>query len=125
MRPCTCNGNVGAPPELRFTPGGTAVCTFNLATYAGKAEDKKQTTWIRVTCWGQLAETVNKTVGKGDRISASGYLEEPWLYQHKKDGKVLLDEHKLPIWGAMNQMTAWQVAALEYSERPLEEPVPV
>ena len=78
-------GNVGRDPELRFTPTGTAVCDFSLATNrTWKDSDgirQEQVTWFKVTVWGAQAETVNQYLSKGrqvlvvaDRIEASAYL---------------------------------------------------
>lgn len=79
-------GNVGRDPELRFTNSGRAVCEFSLAvnrTWLDQAtnERRQETTWFRVTIWGQQAETVNQYVQKGkqvlvvaDRIEASAYV---------------------------------------------------
>lgn len=72
----TIIGNVGKDPELRFTPQGVAVCDFTVAvnkkytTQGG--EPREETTWFRVTCWRQLAETVAKYVRKGRQIFVVG-----------------------------------------------------
>src|SRR5215213_7421800 len=56
-------GNLGRDPEMRYTPQGTPVCTFSIAsnerrkTSAGEQQDI--TTWFRVTVWGKQAETVS------------------------------------------------------------------
>ncbi|HEX8097307.1 MAG TPA: single-stranded DNA-binding protein, partial [Pyrinomonadaceae bacterium] len=57
-------GNLGRDPELRYTPQGTAVCSFTMATNerrkAQTGEQQDITTWFRVTVWGKQAETVSK-----------------------------------------------------------------
>ena len=49
-------GNLGRDPELRYTPQGTAVCQFSVATNERRrdkaGEQQDITTWFRVTCWG-------------------------------------------------------------------------
>lgn len=82
----TIIGNVGKDPELRFTPQGVAVCDFTVAVnkkYTTQGGDaREETTWFRVTCWRQLAETVAKYVRKGRQIfivgeiSASAYADK-------------------------------------------------
>jgi single-strand DNA-binding protein len=72
----TLVGNVGRDPELRYTPQGTAVCDVNVAvnrSYKGAdGQRNEETTWFRVTCWNQLAETVANYVKKGKQILVVG-----------------------------------------------------
>lgn len=71
-------GNLGRDPELRYTPQGTAVCSFTMATnerrksQAGEQQDI--TTWFRVTVWGKQAETVSKYLTKGRNVYVEGRL---------------------------------------------------
>jgi single-strand DNA-binding protein len=115
MRPCTIIGNVGGDPELRFSGEGTPVCNFSLALYAGEDKDKNSiTTWVRVSCWKGLAETVNARVKKGDKIQVEGFLMPVEVY--RKDDKTT---------GYSLKLTAWAVKALEYSPKDLVAPEPV
>lgn len=82
-------GNLGRDPELRYTPQGTPVCSFTVATNekrkdkAGEAQD--QTTWFRVTLWGRQAETASQYLTKGRPIYVEGRLRlEEWT---DRDGK--------------------------------------
>jgi single-strand DNA-binding protein len=75
----TIVGNVGRDPELRFTPQGVAVCDFSVAVnrrFGGQngAEPREETTWFKVTCWRNLAETVSKYVRKGKQILVVGEI---------------------------------------------------
>ena len=71
-------GNLGRDPELRYTPQGTPVCSFTVATNekrkdrAGEAQDI--TTWFRVTLWGRQAETASQYLVKGRSIYIEGRL---------------------------------------------------
>lgn len=72
----TIIGNVGRDPEMRYTQGGVAVCDFSVAvnkryTTAG-GEQRDETTWFRVTCWRQLAETMGKYLTKGKQVMVVG-----------------------------------------------------
>ena len=53
-------GNLTKDPELRYTPQGTAVCTFGIATNRGwttdSGEKKEDTEFHRVVAWNKLAE---------------------------------------------------------------------
>jgi single-strand DNA-binding protein len=82
-------GNLGRDPELRYTPQGTPVCSFTVATNekrkdkAGEMQDV--TTWFRVTFWGRQAETASQYLTKGRPIYVEGRLRlEEWT---DRDGK--------------------------------------
>jgi single stranded DNA-binding protein len=68
-------GNIGAVNEngieLRYTPGGKAVCNFDIAVNTGKGENKR-TDWYKITCWDSLAENVVACLNKGDRVICWG-----------------------------------------------------
>ncbi|MBN2471105.1 MAG: single-stranded DNA-binding protein [Anaerolineae bacterium] len=72
-------GNVGRDPELRYTPGGAAVCDFSVAVnrrWTGQdGQQNEKTTWFRVTCWNKLAEVVNQYVTKGRQILVTGEVD--------------------------------------------------
>jgi len=113
MRPCTIIGNVGGDPELRYTPDGKAVCNFSLALYAGEdQEGNTLTTWVRVSCWKDLAEIANEKVKKGDKIQCEGFLLPVDIYQ--RDDKTT---------GYGLKFTAWSVKSLEYSTVEISDTV--
>jgi single-strand DNA-binding protein len=60
-------------PELRFTPAGNPVCSFNIAS-TEKQGDKEYTTWFKVAVWGRLAEICNERLRKGDQVFVDGRL---------------------------------------------------
>jgi len=71
-------GNLGRDPELRFTPGGTAVANFSVATneaWTDKAGQKQERTeWHRVVVWGKLAQIAGDYLQKGKQIYLEGSL---------------------------------------------------
>ena len=72
-------GNLGRDPELRYTPQGTAVCNFSMAT-TEKRRDKSGeyqdvTTWFRVTVWDKKAEVAAKYLQKGSQVYIEGRLK--------------------------------------------------
>ncbi len=71
-------GNLGRDPELRYTPQGTPVTTFTVATnrvYTNAAgEQTQETVWFRVSAWGRLAETCNQYLRRGMRVYIEGRL---------------------------------------------------
>jgi single-strand DNA-binding protein len=72
-------GNLGRDAELRYTPGGAAVATLNLATtevWNDKAGQKQEKTeWHRVVVWGKSAETLSEYLTKGKQIYVEGRLQ--------------------------------------------------
>ena len=71
-------GNLGRDPELRYTPQGTPVCSFTMATNERRkdksGEMQDQTTWFRVTLWGRQAETASQYLTKGKQVYIEGRL---------------------------------------------------
>src|SRR5437763_16940955 len=65
-------GNLGKDPEVKFTPGGTAVDKFSLATnerFKDKAgEWQDSTEWHNIVAWQRLAEIVGEYVKKGSKV---------------------------------------------------------
>jgi single-strand DNA-binding protein len=73
-------GNLGADPELRYTPtGNRPVCSLRIATsdsYKDKAGAKQERTeWHTVTVWGDQAENCNKYLAKGRSVYVEGRLQ--------------------------------------------------
>src|ERR1700732_2022033 len=72
-------GNLGRDAELRYTPGGAAVATINMATTevwndkAGQRQEK--TEWHRVVLGGKSAETLSEYLTKGKQIYVEGRLQ--------------------------------------------------
>jgi single-strand DNA-binding protein len=71
-------GNLGADPDMRYTPSGTGVCELRLATnesWTDKGGQKQERTeWHRVVVWGKLAEIVSKYLSKGRQVYVEGRL---------------------------------------------------
>lgn len=72
-------GNLGKDPELRYTPGGTPVCSFSMATNERRkdrttGEQHDVATWFRVTLWNRQAETASQYLSKGSPIYIEGRL---------------------------------------------------
>jgi single-strand DNA-binding protein len=83
-------GNLGADPEMRYTPSGTAVATLSLATSRrwkdrdGNQQD--ETEWHRVIVWAQSAEFCGNYLSKGSKIYVEGRLQtRKWQDQSGND----------------------------------------
>ena len=71
-------GNLGSDPEMRYTPNGKAVTSFNVATNrrytTSGGESKEETDWFRVSVWGKQAEQCNQFLSKGKQVYVEGRL---------------------------------------------------
>jgi len=71
-------GNLGRDPEMRYTPQGTPVTNFSVATsYKWTGADgtpNEETTWFRVSAWGKLGEICNQYLSKGRQVLIEGRL---------------------------------------------------
>lgn len=70
-------GRLGADPEIRYTPDGTPVVNFSLATDSPvKRNDQweTETEWHRVVAWRRLAEICNEYLSKGRLVYVEGKL---------------------------------------------------
>jgi single-strand DNA-binding protein len=73
-------GRLGGDPESRYTPGGTMVANFRVAsnrtwkTQGGEAQE--EATWFRIVAWNKLAEICNEYLTKGTRVYIEGRLQE-------------------------------------------------
>ncbi|MBU1127376.1 MAG: single-stranded DNA-binding protein [Patescibacteria group bacterium] len=72
-------GNLTRDPELRYTPQGTAVCTFGVASNRSwttdTGEKKEETEFHRVVAWTKLAELCSQLLFKGRRVYVEGRLQ--------------------------------------------------
>ena len=72
-------GNLGRDSELRYTPGGAAVATLNLATTEvwndKQGQKQEKTEWHRVVLWGKQAESLQEYLVKGKQIYVEGRLQ--------------------------------------------------
>lgn len=94
-------GNLGADPEVKFTPGGTAVANFSVATSESWTKDGKKherTEWHRVVLWGKLAELAGEYLAKGRQVYIEGRIQT-----RKWTDKQGTDRYTTEIVG--NQMT--------------------
>ena len=72
-------GNLGSDPDVRYTPQGTAVANFNLATNEAYKDREgtlqEKTEWHRIVVWDRLAEICEKYLKKGSQVYIEGSLQ--------------------------------------------------
>ncbi|MGC9521030.1 MAG: single-stranded DNA-binding protein [Anaerolineae bacterium] len=105
-------GNLGSDPEMRYTPDGTPVTSFSVATNRRwtnqDGSQGEETVWFRVTAWRRLAETAAQYLSKGRQVLVEGRMTPdretggPRVFQ-RRDGS----------WGASYELTAFRVVFLQ------------
>lgn len=73
-------GRLGRDPELRYTPDGTAVANFSIATSEewkdkNSGEKKERTEWHRIVAWRRLGEICGEYLSKGRQVYVEGKLQ--------------------------------------------------
>jgi single-strand DNA-binding protein len=72
-------GHLGQDPQMRYTPNGTPVTSFSVATTRkwtnANGEQQEKTTWFRVTCWSKLAEQAAQYLQKGRLVLVEGDID--------------------------------------------------
>ncbi len=133
-------GNLTRDPELKYTPNGTAVCTFGVATNRSwtttDGQIKEDTQFHRVVAWQKLAELCGKLLTKGKKI----YMEGRITYRSftGKDGQqraiteivlddfIMFDSGKRPVpgeGGVVTEHTEHTSAPTGPVEHHVEAPV--
>lgn len=72
-------GNLGKDPEIKYTPTGTPVAKFTLATnenYKDKSGQwQERTEWHNIVAWERLAEVVGEYTKKGSKLYVEGRIQ--------------------------------------------------
>jgi len=114
-------GRLGADPEIRYTPKGTAVTNLRIATTyrftntEGQSED--QTEWHRIVAFGKLAEICGKYLAKGKQVYFEGRIQtREW---EDRDGN---RRWTTEIVAQQMIMLGSPRDAQQVNEQPLDEP---
>lgn len=87
-------GNLTRDPNLRYTPNGTAVCSFGMATNrswtpAEGGEKQEKTEFHNIVAWGKLAEICEQILHKGDKTYVEGRLQtRDWKTEDGQDRRI-------------------------------------
>ena len=72
-------GNLGADPEMRYTPGGQAVTNFRVAVNRTRRDQggttSEETEWFRVVAFDKLGEIADQYLRKGGQVYVEGRLQ--------------------------------------------------
>jgi single-strand DNA-binding protein len=71
-------GNLTRAPELRYTPGGMAVCEFGLAVnrkFTSNNQEKEETCFVNIVVWGKQGESCQRYLEKGSTAMIEGRLQ--------------------------------------------------
>ncbi|QGU33269.1 single-stranded DNA-binding protein [Thermochromatium tepidum] len=118
-------GNLGADPEVRYTPSGDAVANVRLATSEtwkdrATGELQERTEWHNVVFFGKTAEIVKQYLRKGSKIYVEGKLRtRKWQTQDGQDRYTT--EVVVDMGGTMQMLDSRQGSA---SSVPLEDTPP-
>ena len=83
-----CAGHLTKKAVMRYTPQGQAVLNFTI----GVNDYKDKTMWMKVTMWGERAESLVEHLDKGTGVLLDGRLDydisgNPETYVGKQDGQ--------------------------------------
>ena len=74
----TLIGRLGKDPEVKYTPSGTAVAKFTLATDEvfkdRNGEQQRRTEWHTIVAWSRLAEICGEYLTKGKQVYIEGSI---------------------------------------------------
>lgn len=93
----TVVGNLTADPELKFTPSGSAVANFTVAS-TPRSFDRQTQEWkdgealfLRCSAWRQMAENVTEGLRRGDRVVVVGRLKQRSFETKEGDKRTVIE----------------------------------
>lgn len=120
-------GNLGADPEVRYTPSGTAVANFNLATnesYKNRdGEMVEKTEWHRIVVWDRLAEICGEYLKKGSQVYIEGSLQTR-QYEDKDGVTKYTTEIKCREMQILGSRDGAGGSSDDYDQRPQQRSAP-
>lgn len=105
-------GNLGADPEVRYTPAGDPVANFSIATssYSGKGSDKKEyVEWHNCVAFNEAAKFVEQYIRKGSKVHVEGSLRAN-KWEDKEGNKRVKTEVVVGRLTALNKVESDQKA---------------
>lgn len=123
-------GNVTRDPELRYTPNGTPVCSFGLATNRswmpeGGTERREETEFHKLVAWNKLAELCSQLITKGRKIYIEGRLQSrSWETPdgEKRSATEIVVEDMMLLDARPDGAGRSYEAPARHEEEPVDEP---
>jgi single-strand DNA-binding protein len=121
-------GNLTRDPELKYTPGGSAVADFGLAVnrnWTGQDGQKhEETTFVDITVWGRQAEIASEYLSKGRPIFLEGRLQlDQWQDKEgQKRSKMRVVAERIQFLGAPPGKGAPDAASRDAAPRKAPAP---
>lgn len=122
----TVIGNLTADPELKYSPSGSAVANFTVAstprTFDRQSNEWKdgETLFLRASVWREAAENVAESLTKGMRVIVSGRLKSR-SYETKEGEKRTVVELEVEEVGASLRYSKAKVTRTQRSGNPAEQ----
>ncbi|MBN1850344.1 MAG: single-stranded DNA-binding protein [Deltaproteobacteria bacterium] len=122
-------GNLGTDPEVRYTPSGTAVANFNVATneqWTNKDGEKgERTEWHKIVAWGRLGEICGEYLRKGKQVFIEGRIQTR-SWEDRDGNKRYTTEIVAQAMQMLGSVDSREGRAQSVEERfPTEEPVTI
>jgi single-strand DNA-binding protein len=125
-------GNLTRDPELRYTPQGTAVCSFSIATNRSwttdSGEKKDEADFHRIVAWNKLAELCSQFLTKGRKVYVEGRLStRNWTGQdgsQRSTTEVIISDMILLDSSARTIKTEEEPEGVEETAEKLDEELP-
>ena len=122
-------GRLGRDPEVRYTPSGTAVANFSIATSEewkdkNTGEKQERTEWHKIVAWRRLGEICGEYLHKGSQVYIEGRLQtKSW---EDRDGNTRYTTEVVALNMQMLDSQSKEGKAESTEERfPSEEPVSI
>lgn len=119
----TASGRCGGDMEVRFTPGGKAIGSFNLPVETGYGDNKK-TAWLTCKIFGDRAEKLAQYIKKGSPVTVTGAFS---LDEWEKDGVkhsrpcILVNDLQLPPQQQPQQPSQQQGGCARQQQAPAQQ----
>jgi len=133
-------GNLTRDPNLRYTPNGTAVASFGIATNrswtpADGGDKQERVDFHNIVAWSKLAEICGQLLHKGDKVYVEGRIQtRDWKTESgevRKVTEIIIDNMMLlsnksgrPVEGDVEETPDATETATSTTTAPTAEPVP-
>jgi single-strand DNA-binding protein len=118
-------GNLTRDPEVRYTPGGTAVASFAIAVnrrYKQGEEMKDEVSYIDIVVFGKTAENCGQYLNKGDAILVEGRIQQRRWDDKETGQKRSKVEVVAQVVNFMPKRTGQSGGGGKHEQEPMPEP---